>query len=120
MVIEDQVPTRPSGFCNVNQLFEVNISQAQRIDVLRGPGTVTYGSNALHGAISIATRGPAAQPYSTYSLESGSNDYYRGQLSLGSHSAALQASYTDAGSFRDDEQFKHGLANLQLFQNQHQ
>lgn len=114
MVLEDQVPTRPSGFCNVNQLFEVNISQAQRIDVLRGPGTVTYGSNALHGAISIATPGPATRPYSTYSLEAGSNDYYRGQLALGGNFAALQVAYTDAGSFRDDEQYRHGLVNLQF------
>jgi len=114
MVLEDQVPTRPSGFCNVNQLFEVNIAQAQRIDVLRGPGTVTYGSNALHGAISVSTPGPALTPYSTYALEVGSNDYYRGQLTLSSKSAALQASYTDAGSFRDDEQYTHGLANLQF------
>jgi len=114
MVLEDQVPTRPSGFCNVNQLFEVNIAQAQRIDVLRGPGTVTYGSNALHGAISIATPGPAARSYSTYAIEAGSNDYYRGQLALSGSSVALQASYTDAGSFRDEEQFTHGLANLQF------
>ena len=74
MVLEDQVPTRPSSFCNVNQLFEVNVAQAQSIDVLRGPGTVTYGSNALHGAINITTPGPAARSSSTYSLEAGSND----------------------------------------------
>jgi iron complex outermembrane receptor protein len=35
MVLEDDIPTRPSGFCNVNQLFEVNIAQAKRIDVVR-------------------------------------------------------------------------------------
>ena len=41
MVLEDEIPTRPSGFCNINQLFEVNIAQAEQILVLRGPGTVT-------------------------------------------------------------------------------
>jgi hypothetical protein len=32
LVLEDDSPTRPSGFCNVNQLFEINIAQAKRID----------------------------------------------------------------------------------------
>ncbi len=114
MVLEDQVPTRPSGFCNVNQLFEVNIAQAQRIDVLRGPGTVTYGSNALHGAISITTPGSTANPSAAYSLEAGSDDYYRGQLDLSGNRLALQANFTDANSFRDDEKYRHGLANLQF------
>ncbi len=113
MVLEDEVPTRPAGFCNVNQLFEVNVAQAQRIDVLRGPGTVTYGSNALHGAISIATPGPG-DPSSQYLLEAGSDSYYRGQIALTGPRAALQASFTDAGSFRDGEQYQHGLVNLQF------
>ena len=64
MVLEEEVHARPSGVCNVNKLCEVTISHAQRIDVLRGPGTVNYGSNALHGVISVATPGPAAQSYS--------------------------------------------------------
>ncbi len=114
MVLEDDVPTRPSGFCNVNQLFEVNIRQAGRIDVLRGPGTVTYGSNALHGAINVLTPGPLARTFSEYSLEAGTDNYYRGSYAMAGAHSALQASYTDSGSFRDAESFRHGLFNLQL------
>lgn len=114
MVLEDQVPIRPAGFCNVNQLFEVNIAQAQRIDVLRGPGTVTYGSNALHGALSITTPGPTERSRAQYALEAGSDEYYRGQLALSGEWLALQANYTDAGSFRDDEHYQHGLVNMQI------
>jgi iron complex outermembrane receptor protein len=116
LVMEDvNVPTRPSGFCNVNQLFEVNIRrQAGRIDVLRGPGTVTYGSNALHGAIDVLTPGPAASPFSEYTLETGSDDYYRGSSNMSGAHSALQASYTDSGGFREAESFQHGLFNFQL------
>lgn len=114
MVLEDQVPTRPSGFCNVNQLFEVNLAQAQSIEVLRGPGTVSYGSNALHGAISIETPGPAPQSFSEYGLEIGTDNYYRGEIALSSQQIALQAQFTDSDSFRDDEHYQHGLINLQF------
>ena len=79
MVLEDEIPTRPSGFCNVNQLFEVNIAQADQIVVLRGPGTVTYGSNALHGAIDVLTPGPSGESFSEYAFEAGTDDYYRGR-----------------------------------------
>ena len=113
MLLEDDVPTRPSGFCNVNQLFEVNIAQARLIKVLRGPGTVTYGSNALHGAIDVLTPGPVALPFAEYGLEIGTDDYYRGLVSVSGSQTALQASFTDSGSFRDDEQFQHGLFNFQ-------
>ncbi len=114
MVLEDQVPTRPSGFCNINQLFEVNISQASTIDVLRGPGTVIYGANALHGAININTPGPAPNPFAEYSFSIGKNDYYRSQIALSSDKMALQASYTDAGSFRNDEDYLHSQFNYQI------
>ncbi len=114
MVLEDEIPTRPSGFCNVNQLFEVNVAQARQVDVLRGPGTVTYGSNALHGAIDIQTMGPSADPFAEFAVEIGSDDYYRGLLSLSGEDTALQANFTDSGSFRDDEQFQHGFINFQV------
>ncbi len=114
MVLEDEIPTRPSGFCNINQLFEVNITQAARIDVLRGPGTVTYGSNALHGAIDVLTPGPSAQAFTEYALEAGTDAYYRGRFAMSGAHTALQANFTDSGSFRDDEHFQHGLINLQI------
>ena len=53
---EDGVPIRPSGFCNVNALSEVNGEQAERIEVLRGPGTAVHGANAQHGVINVITR----------------------------------------------------------------
>ena len=114
MVLEDGIPTRPSGFCNINQLFEVNTLQARRVDVLRGPGTVTYGSNALHGAIDVSTQGVSAGASPEFALEAGSHDFYRASVALSGQLAALQANYTDAGSFRDDEGYRHGLVNMQF------
>ena len=49
LVLEDGIPIRPVGTCNVNELFEVNLEQAAAIEVLRGPGSVLYGSSAVHG-----------------------------------------------------------------------
>jgi hypothetical protein len=56
LVLEDNIPIRPVGTCNVNELFEVNLEQAAAIEVLRGPGSVLYGSSAVHGIINVSRR----------------------------------------------------------------
>src|SRR5512135_2422250 len=42
LLLENGIPIRPVGFCNVNELLEVNTEQASAIEVLRGPGTALY------------------------------------------------------------------------------
>ena len=53
LFLENGIPIRPAGFCNVNQLFEIDTEQAQSIEVIRGPGNAMYGSNALHGIVNV-------------------------------------------------------------------
>jgi iron complex outermembrane recepter protein len=76
LFLEDSVPIRPVGFCNVNELFEVNSEQSRGIEVLRGPAGVVYGSGAMHGAVNLI-QAPAEQPGSSLSLEGGPDDFYR-------------------------------------------
>lgn len=77
---EDGVSVRPTGFCNVNQLFDINTEQAGRIEVLRGPGTSFHHSDAVHGVINVISRPPAAGRETSISLEAGPNDYGRIKL----------------------------------------
>ena len=46
---QDGISLRAPGFCNVNQLFDANTEQAERIEVLKGPSTALYGSGTAHG-----------------------------------------------------------------------
>lgn len=59
LILEDGLPLRPAGFCNVNDLFETNTEQAGAIEVLRGPGSAAYGANAVHGIVNILSAEPA-------------------------------------------------------------
>jgi len=110
LLMENGVPIRPSGFCNVNGMLELNLLQAARVDVLRGPGSVIYGSNALHGAVDVIISDPSAG--SSVGLEMGSDDFYRGRFAVSSDSFSIYGNYTDAGSFRDDEGYTHALTNV--------
>ncbi|WP_421858586.1 TonB-dependent receptor [Oceanicaulis sp.] len=58
LYLEDGVPLRAAGFSNINGLFEGADGLADRIEVVRGPGSAAYGSNALHGLVNIITPDP--------------------------------------------------------------
>jgi len=58
LVLEDGVPIRAPGFANVNQLFEASLDFAERVEVVRGPGSALYGSNAVHGLVNVITLPP--------------------------------------------------------------
>ena len=48
LILEDGIPVRPNGFCNVNGLFETQTEIASSLEVIRGPASARYGSNAMH------------------------------------------------------------------------
>lgn len=81
-IAEDGVPVRPTGFCNVNQFFDLNTEQAGQIDVLRGPGSALHSSDALHGVINILSQRPSQEPEHQVGLEAGPNDYGRIKASI--------------------------------------
>ena len=103
LFLEDGLPIRPAGFCNINNLFEVNAEQAAGIEVWRGPASAALGGNALHGAINVATPDPAE---SSVGIEGGSYGYaqLRGTLvaARGNHRIALSANGSHSNGYRDD------------------
>ena len=76
--LEDGVPIRSTGFFNHNALYEINIPQAGRLEVIKGPGTAVYGSDAVGGVVNAFTRDPAPTPEAEVFLEGGSSTYVRG------------------------------------------
>ena len=101
LFLQDGVPLRAPGFANVNGLFHAGFPFAEQVEVLRGPGDVGYGSNALHGAINVITPEPAGTG-STLTASVGSFDRARGILQSNNERAALGLSVLDDGGYRDD------------------
>lgn len=93
LFLEDSVPIRPVGFCNVNELFEINTEQARAIEVQRGPASALYGSSAMHGAVNVLQPDPSQMPRHAVGLEGGADDYWRGRIAL-----SRSGSTTDAGT----------------------
>lgn len=53
LILENGVPTRSPAFGNVNSLIEPHHELASAIEVVRGPVSAKYGSNAVHGLINV-------------------------------------------------------------------
>ncbi|HET9983238.1 MAG TPA: TonB-dependent receptor [Longimicrobiales bacterium] len=83
LFLEDGVPTRSTGFYNHNALYEVNVPQAERIEVLKGPATALYGSDAIGGVINVETRAPSLTPSAEAYLEGGAFGWRRFLGSVG-------------------------------------
>lgn len=83
LFLENGVPIRPAGFCNVNDLFETFTLQAAAVEVVRGPASAVFGGNALQGVINVLTPMPTGEPELAVTLEGGRWDFMRGQVAAG-------------------------------------
>lgn len=118
LFLENSVPIRPVGFCNVNELFEINSEQASAIEVLRGPAGIVYGSGAMHGAVNVISAQPGELPARSLALEGGPDEYYRGKLGLSHKSDATDVGgvvvATHDGGWRDSSGIDEQKLNLGL------
>ena len=102
----DSIGLRAPGFCNINQLFDANTEQAERIEVIKGPATALYGSNAMHGVINVISAAPTEQLDHNIAIEAGPDDYYRGKYRYsnthGRHGISVRVNGTTDGGYKDD------------------
>lgn len=115
LFMEDSIPMRPVGFCNVNQLFEINMAQAQAVEVLRGPAGSIYGSSAMHGAVNVLTMNPVTTPTVAVALEGAQDSFRRGSgvVSFGEddNAFAVAANIAHDGGWRKDSKVDEQKAN---------
>src|SRR5688572_6979528 len=109
LFLEDGIPTRSTGFFNHNALYEVNIPQAGGIEVLKGPGTALYGSDAVGGIINVLTRPIPKTPGAEASVEGGEYGYRRANVTgggvFGSHGVRLDLNLTHGDGWKDGSGF---------------
>jgi outer membrane receptor protein involved in Fe transport len=104
--LEDGVPIRSTGFFNHNALYEINIPEASRIEVLKGPATALYGSDAIGGVVNVLTNPPSKLPTIDAFVEGGRYGYGR-ILASGSNTWSQNAlrgdlNLTHFDGWRDD------------------
>lgn len=83
LYLEDGIPIRTSGLYNHNALLEMNLAATKRIEVIKGPSSSLYGSEAIGGVVNFITAAPTAVPVLKLSAQGNNIGYKRADLVSG-------------------------------------
>ncbi|MCH7827407.1 MAG: TonB-dependent receptor, partial [Bacteroidetes bacterium] len=72
----------PNDINNTFDFTDLSVDNIDRIEILRGPQSTLYGSNAISGVINIITKKGSGKPKLSISLEGGSYNSYKGMALL--------------------------------------
>ncbi|MBE9064914.1 TonB-dependent siderophore receptor [cf. Phormidesmis sp. LEGE 11477] len=87
------------------------INNIERIEILKGPASVLFGSGSLSGTINLVTEEPLTEPRYEFGASAGSFELYGGEFDwtgpldeAGQLGYRLNLAYQERGSFRDFEE----------------
>lgn len=83
LYMEDGIPIRTTGVYNHNALLEMNLPAAKSIEVIKGPSSALYGSEAIGGAVNIITQAAPAFTSGQASVQMNDKGYKRTDLQAG-------------------------------------
>jgi iron complex outermembrane receptor protein len=96
----------------------IPLERIERIEIIRGGGSVLYGNNATGGVINIITKKGAAEPTLSAKTSMGSYEYFKQSIGyLGSSDSwqyNLDAGYLDTDGYRDNGYLRSRTAGLNL------
>ncbi|QHS60674.1 TonB-dependent receptor [Chitinophaga agri] len=110
LYMEDGIPIRTTGDFNHNALIEINMAALRNIEVVRGPASSLYGSEAVGGAVNFITVAPSLQPTARAQVEISDRGYKRADfnasstfnkvgISIGGYYADQRNGYMDHSDF---------------------
>jgi len=112
LFLEDGVPSRSTGFFNHNALYEINLPQADRVEVLKGPATALYGSDAIGGVINVESRRPSLDSTAEAYAEGGAFGYNRLLATASGGGLRADLNLTRTQGWRDATDYDRQSATL--------
>jgi iron complex outermembrane receptor protein len=90
-----------SGSIGLGTTLAIDLSNLARIEFVRGPGSVLYGTGAMFGVINLITKEPEERPWVT--VAAGSGGWYTGatraSMQVGEVKASIGASWQERSGF---------------------
>ena len=112
LVLEYGLAVRPTGFCNVNGLFETFYEMATKVETITGPASARYGANAMHGVINILSQ-PISSENKIYT-NIGPNDYKNFKIRAGNQkNLSFDGFFAGNDGFRDQSGYDQQKIRIQ-------
>ncbi len=83
LYLEDGIPVRTTGLFNHNALLEMNMAATKTIEVIKGPSSSLYGSEAIGGVVNFITLAPPVVPMMRISATANNLGYKRTDFQSG-------------------------------------
>ncbi|MDH3328207.1 MAG: TonB-dependent receptor [Desulfobulbaceae bacterium] len=118
LVLIDGVPTSGYGSGSAGSFSEINSDNIARIEVVKGPGSALYGSNAIGGIINVITKDPSAKPQVKLWTEFG--DYGQWRSGLGGSGSGdkfsfnVDLNYINSDNWRESSAVDKKAGNIKL------
>ena len=117
LYLEDGISMRAPGFANVNALMDAIPAIDGRVEIVRGPASALYGSNAVHGLVNFISPEIAGDK-THYAASIGSYGRYGlgGQVSRVNENVATRISLATANEddgYQDDSGFAQQKMRLE-------
>lgn len=77
LYLEDGVPIRTSGVFNHNALLEINMANVSKVEIVRGPASSMYGSEAIGGAVNFISKKATLKQTAGASVQANNLGYKR-------------------------------------------
>jgi outer membrane receptor protein involved in Fe transport len=117
LYLEDGIPMRAPGFANVNALMDAMPQNGGAVEVVRGPGSALYGSNAVHGLVNFISA-PLDEAGASADIAVGSYGRHAVKLQSAQDHGAYMTRFSldltgDADGYRDEQNFGQQKARLE-------
>lgn len=122
LILEDGVFTSRSPYGQPETYFIPHIDRMERVEVVKGSGSILFGPTTLGGIVNYVTRKPPEKPTLSMKVIGGMNGYASSLLQYGgtvqNTNTAYDISYlhNQGNGFRDYQGFRVNDLNLKLIQ----
>lgn len=119
LYLEDGIPIRTTGLFNHNALLEMNMAAVRNIEVIKGPSSSLYGSEAIGGVVNFITLAPTALPSLKLSVQGNDIGYKRADVQAGFTSGkwgvSVNGYYADKhNSYIEYSDFHKGILSARI------
>jgi len=119
LYLEDGIPIRTTGLFNHNALLEMNMAAVRNIEVIKGPSSSLYGSEAIGGVVNFITLAPTALPSLKVAVQGNDIGYKRADVQTGFTSGkwgiSVNGYYADKrNSYIEFSDFHKGIVSARI------